>query len=60
MVDPRTPVVVGVGQISQRDDPDRARPPIELFEDAARAAGDDAGHGLLARTDTVAAVQIVS
>jgi acetyl-CoA C-acetyltransferase len=60
VVDPRTPVVVGVGQISQRDEPDRARPPIELFEDAARAAGDDAGHGLLARTDTVAAVQIVS
>jgi acetyl-CoA C-acetyltransferase len=60
MIDPRTPVVVGVGQKSQRTDPDTARQPIELLEDVARAAGDDAGHGLLARVDTVAVVQIVS
>ncbi len=60
MFDPRTPVVVGAGQCSQRADPAAARPPIELFEEAARIAGADAGHGLLDRTDTVAAVQIVS
>jgi acetyl-CoA C-acetyltransferase len=60
MVDPRTPVVVGVAQSSQRTDPDEARQPIELLEDVARAAGDDAGHGLLGRVDTVAVVQIVS
>jgi acetyl-CoA C-acetyltransferase len=60
VVDPRTPVVVGVGQTSQRTDPADAKPPIELFADAARLAGEDAGAGLLARTDTVAAVQIVS
>src|SRR4051794_24464833 len=58
--DRRTPVVVGVGQTSQRADPASARPPIELFEDAARVAADDAGHGVLDRVDTVAAVQIVS
>jgi acetyl-CoA C-acetyltransferase len=60
VTDARTPVVVGVGQVSQRTEPAAARPPIELFEAAARAAGDDAGHGLLDRTDTVAVVQIVS
>jgi acetyl-CoA C-acetyltransferase len=60
MIDLRTPVVVGVGQTLQRTDPDTARQPIELLEDVARAAGADAGHGLLARVDTVAVVQIVS
>jgi acetyl-CoA C-acetyltransferase len=60
VVDPRTPVVVGVGQTSQRTEPSAARPPIELFEDAARRAADDAGHDLLAHVDTVAVVQIVS
>jgi acetyl-CoA C-acetyltransferase len=60
VVDPRTPVVVGVGQTSQHTEPSAARSPIELFEDAARLAADDAGHGLLARVDTVAVVQIVS
>jgi acetyl-CoA C-acetyltransferase len=60
VVNPRTPVVVGVGQVSQRTDPASARSPIELLHDAARAAGDDAGHGLLDRTDTIAVVHIVS
>ena len=49
-----------MGQVSQRAEPAAALPPIELFEAAARAVGDDAGHGLLDRTDTVAVVQIVS
>ena len=59
-IDPRTPVVVGVGQCNQRSTPADARTPVELFADAATLAGDDAGHGLLGRTDTVATVQITS
>ncbi|HEX4493038.1 MAG TPA: acetyl-CoA acetyltransferase [Acidimicrobiia bacterium] len=62
MTDPRTPVVVGVGQVEQRVAPADAREPIALFADAVRAAADDSGQGgsVLARVDTVAAVQIVS
>jgi acetyl-CoA C-acetyltransferase len=63
LVDPRTPVVVGVGQVSERpDDPGRAREPIELLADAARAADADAGatRSVLASLDTVAVVDIVS
>jgi acetyl-CoA C-acetyltransferase len=60
MVDPRTPVVVGVGQCSQRTEPGAARQPIELLEDAARVAAGDAGHGILQRVDTIAVVQIAS
>ncbi|MDQ1466404.1 MAG: acetyl-CoA C-acetyltransferase, partial [Actinomycetota bacterium] len=62
MIDPRTPVVVGVGEVDQRVDPKDAREPISLFADAVRAADADTGRAgaLLARVDTVAAVQIVS
>jgi acetyl-CoA C-acetyltransferase len=56
----RLPVVVGVGQTSQRVPASEARAPIELLEDAARAAEADAGAPLLARTDVIAVVQIVS
>ncbi len=59
-IDPRTPVVVGVAQLNQRAEPAQARTPIELFADVARLAGDDAGHGLIDRVDTIAAVGIVS
>jgi acetyl-CoA C-acetyltransferase len=59
-MDPRAPVVVGVGQTSQREPAETAKPPIELLEDAARAAEADAGVALLERTDIVAVVQIVS
>ena len=59
-MDPRAPVVVGVGQTSQREPAETAKPPIELLEDAARAAEADAGAALLASTDIVAVVQIVS
>jgi acetyl-CoA C-acetyltransferase len=59
-IDPRAPVIAGVGQVSQRVDPETARPPLALWADAARLAGDDAGGGLLARADVVAAVQMVS
>jgi acetyl-CoA C-acetyltransferase len=63
LVDPRTPVIVGVGQVSERpDDPDQAREPIDLLADAARAADVDAGASrpVLAALDTVAVVDIVS
>ncbi len=59
-IDPRTPVIVGTGQLNQRCAPLDARSPVELCADAARLAGNEAGADLLARTDTVAAVGIVS
>ena len=59
-VDPRSPVIVGVGQTSQRVPATEAKSPIELMEDAARAAEADAGAALLAQTDIVAVVMIVS
>jgi acetyl-CoA C-acetyltransferase len=62
VIDPRSPVVVGVGQVAQRAAPDAARPPIELAADAARGAEADAGarRSLLERADVVAVVQIGS
>ena len=60
MIDPRTPVVVGVGQLNQRTEPGDARSPVGLFVDAARLADTDAGGGVLRRVDTVAVVQIGS
>jgi acetyl-CoA C-acetyltransferase len=61
-VDPRAPVIVGVGQTSQRLAPEAARAPIDLLADAARAADADAGaaSSLLERTDVVAVVAIGS
>lgn len=61
-IDPRTPVVVGVGQTSQKVAPELAEPPIALLEAATRAAADDAGAScrLLERVDTVAVVEITS
>ena len=50
MVDPRSPVVVGVGQVSQRVAAADARAPIDLLADACRLADADAGaHALAAR-----------
>ncbi|MCU1467056.1 MAG: acetyl-CoA acetyltransferase [Actinomycetia bacterium] len=61
-VDRRAPVIVGVGQTSQRLAPDQARAPIDLLADAARSADADAGasSSLLARADVVAVVAIGS
>jgi acetyl-CoA C-acetyltransferase len=61
-VDPRTPVLVGVGQVSERlDEPGyRRRSPVDLAADAARAALADAGAdpaALAAAIDTVAGVR---
>ncbi len=54
-VDPRTPVVVGVGQVSERlDDPGyRRRSPVELAADAARAALADTGAAERAVADAI-------
>jgi acetyl-CoA C-acetyltransferase len=61
-LDPRTPVVVGVGQASERlDDPGyRRRSPVDLAADAARAALADTGadeSAVVAAIDTVAGIR---
>lgn len=62
MIDGRTPVIIGVGQVTQRADPPDAREPVELFADAAHAAARDVGsrRDPLALIDTVASVSVVS
>ncbi len=63
MIDPRTPVVVGVGQASERiDDPGYQRlSPVDLAAAAARAAladsGADAGADVAAAIDAVAGIR---
>ena len=48
------PVVVGIGQVTHRDDDDPApAEPLALIATAARAADADAGGGLLARVDVL-------
>ncbi|MGI8755552.1 MAG: acetyl-CoA acetyltransferase [Acidimicrobiales bacterium] len=61
-LDPRTPVLVGVGQVNQRiDDPTAGVEPTALLAQAALAARDDSGaSGLLDALDTVAVVRILS
>src|SRR5437868_3739566 len=61
-VDPRAPVVVGVGQTNQRVQANVARAPIELLVDAARLADRDTGapSSLLEKTDVAAVVAIGS
>ncbi|MEP6625158.1 MAG: acetyl-CoA acetyltransferase [Acidimicrobiia bacterium] len=59
-IDPRTPVVVGVGQRSQRlAEPDAGREPVDLLAIAARAALDDTGAHRLT-VDTIAVAEILS
>jgi acetyl-CoA C-acetyltransferase len=62
VTDPRSPVVVGVGQVSQRVDAAEARSPIDLLTDAARLADDDteARASLLDRVGVVAIAAIGS
>ena len=61
-LDPRTPVVVAVGQVDQRtEDPGRALEPTSLLAEAARRAGADSGSDrLLDSLDTVAVIRILS
>jgi len=63
MDEARTPVLVGCGQITQREkDPALARSPMDLTADAARAAAEDTGAGssLLAALDTVVMIRSFS
>ena len=62
MTDDRTPILVGVGQLTQRDDGlEQALEPVAMMVEAARAAADDAGAGarLLAALDHVAVVNVL-
>ncbi|MUM18240.1 acetyl-CoA acetyltransferase [Mycobacterium sp. CBMA271] len=64
-IDPRTPVLVGTGQVNQRtsaDTPFSEIPePVDLMERAARLAAEDAGAvDLLAAIDTVSVANIFS
>ena len=45
-----TPVIVGVGQLANKDD-DRVVTPLELIADAVRRAGDDSGAAVLDHVD---------
>ncbi len=61
VVDPRTPVIVGVGQHLQRtDDVAAARHPVALMAEAARGAFADAGGAIPARVDALHVVRTVS
>lgn len=61
-LDPRTPVIVGVGQVANRPDRgDDEIEPIELVARAARAAeADSGGAGVLAALDSVRVVKLLS
>jgi acetyl-CoA C-acetyltransferase len=62
-LDPRTPVLVGVGQTQQRvADPTAALEPIDLLADAVHAADIDSGarRSLLPSIDTIAVVDMLS
>ena len=63
MDDSRTPILVGCGQLTQREkDPARARSPMDLTTDAARVAAGDAGVGnaVLEALDTVVVIRSFS
>ena len=57
--DDRTPIIVGVGQVEQReDDPAAAREPLELMVDAVQAAAADCGNpNILGAADSVRVVR---
>ena len=61
-LDPRTPVLVGVGQVTERPDPDipitERQEPVQLMVRALHAAGEDSaapqgGRELLARAQSL-------
>jgi acetyl-CoA C-acetyltransferase len=56
---PRTPVLVGIAQVEQRErDPLRAREPLALMTEATQLAAEDAGsRALLARVDAVRVIR---
>ena len=61
MSEDRTPILVGAGQLTQRDvEPERALEPVAMMAATAQAAAEDAGLGpaLLRRIDSLAVVNI--
>jgi acetyl-CoA C-acetyltransferase len=58
-IPPRTPVLVGIAQVEQRErDPARAKEPLELMVEATRLAAEDAGsRELLTRADAVRVIR---
>ena len=60
-LDPRTPVLVGAGQLLQRMDPADALEPVAMMAEAARRAAADAGApGLLSKVQAIRVVRVVS
>src|SRR5687767_2855527 len=62
-LDPRTPVIVGVGQTLRRlESPAGASEPVDMMVEALRVAADDSGAGaaLLARADSVRVIEVLS
>ncbi|MEY2431853.1 MAG: acetyl-CoA C-acetyltransferase [Acidimicrobiaceae bacterium] len=60
-LDPRTPVIVGVGQVNQRTgDGDPAREPVDLMVEATRQASADAGSTNGRLIEAIDAVRVVS
>ena len=60
-IDPRLPVIIGVGQTVQRADTvEEALEPVDLMAEAARSAGADAGLAGVPPLDSVRVVQLLS
>jgi acetyl-CoA C-acetyltransferase len=60
-LDPRTPVLVGAGQLTQKVAPEEALEPVDMMAEAARRAAEDAGApALLAAVDSVRVVALLS
>ncbi|MHB8684457.1 MAG: acetyl-CoA acetyltransferase [Dehalococcoidia bacterium] len=60
-MDERLPIIIGVGQVTQRPGTERPREPLALMAEAARLAAADAGPpGLLQSLDSVRVVNIMS
>jgi acetyl-CoA C-acetyltransferase len=62
-LDPRTPVIIGVGQTLRRlDSAVGASEPVDMMAEALRVAADDSGAGaaLLERADSVRVIEILS
>jgi|CXWL01.1.fsa_nt_gi acetyl-CoA C-acetyltransferase len=60
-MDERLPIIVGVGQVTQRPETERPREPLALMAEAARLAEGDAGAGdLLHEIDSLRVVNILS
>ncbi|HEX4906391.1 MAG TPA: acetyl-CoA acetyltransferase [Acidimicrobiales bacterium] len=60
-IDPRTPVLVGTGQLLQRTTPEEALEPVDMIAEAARRAAEDAGApAILQAVDSIRIVALLS